>query len=91
MSKEKRTRDIEKIIDGRIAGWCKTNSTTAEELAKQLDISPTTLSFKRNSKTEWTLSELQQVSAWRQISKIQRHSTSHLMQRWFFLQTIFHD
>lgn len=62
MSKEKRTRDVEKIIDGRIAGWCKTNSTTAEQLAERLNITSTTLSYKRNGKTEWTLSELRQLA-----------------------------
>ena len=59
---EKRTRVAIEQIDARIAAWCRLNSTTADEFANKLDISSTTLSYKRNGKREWLVSELTKLA-----------------------------
>ena len=45
-------------IDAHIAEWVRRNSTTSADLAERLEITPASLSSKRNKNTEWKLSEI---------------------------------
>lgn len=49
-------------IDREIGGYIREKRTTSDSIAKELEISPSTLSYKRNGKTSWRLGEIIKLS-----------------------------